>query len=124
MVICLYLRKGEVFLILIKIMKQVFVKVAPKFRSDFFMETKKQYLWDMKTYQIDLLNPKAARLLQDLAELNLISIKETKKENFLEIVAKLRRKAVSNVPTLDEITKEVELVRASRYVKSKRQGYY
>jgi hypothetical protein len=43
----------------------------------------------MKTYQIDLLNPKAARLLQDLAELNLISIKETKKENFLEIVAKL-----------------------------------
>jgi hypothetical protein len=67
----------------------------------------------MKTYQIDLLNPKAARLLQDLAELNLISIKETKKENFLEIVAKLRRKAVSNVPTLDEITKEVELVRAS-----------
>lgn len=74
----------------------------------------------MKTYQIDLLNPKAARLLQDLAELNLISIKETKKENFLEIVAKLRRKAVSNVPTLDKITKEVELVRASRYVKSKR----
>ena len=74
----------------------------------------------MKTYQIDLLNPKAARLLQDLAELNLISIKETKKEKFLEIVAKLRRKAVSNVPTLDEITKEVELVRASRYVKSKR----
>ena len=74
----------------------------------------------MKTYQIDLLNPKAARLLQDLVELNLISIKETKKENFLEMVAKLRRKAVSNVPTLDEITKEVELVRASRYVKSKR----
>ena len=74
----------------------------------------------MKTYQIDLLNPKAARLLQDLAELNLISIKETKKEKFLEIVAKLRRKAVSNVPTLEEITKEVELVRASRYVKSKR----
>ena len=73
----------------------------------------------MKTYQIDILNPKAARLLQDLAELNLISIKETKKEDFLGIVAKLRRKAVLNVPTLEEITKEVELVRASLYAKSK-----
>jgi len=74
----------------------------------------------MKSYQIDLLNPKAARLLQDLAELNLISIKETKKEDFLEIVAKIRGKAGSNVPSLEEITKEVELVRDSQYAKSKR----
>jgi hypothetical protein len=73
----------------------------------------------MKTYQIDLLNPKAARLLQDLAELKLIAIKETKKEDFLGIIAKLRKKAVSNAPTLEEITTEVELVRANRYAKSK-----
>lgn len=72
----------------------------------------------MKTYQIDILNPKAARLLQDLAELNLISIKETKKEDFLEIVSKLRRKASSNVPSLEDITKEVEYVRTKRYGKS------
>lgn len=73
----------------------------------------------MKSYQIDILNPKATRLLQDLAELNLISIRETKKEDFIGIVAKLRRKAVPNVPTLEEITKEVEKVRARNYAKGK-----
>jgi hypothetical protein len=73
----------------------------------------------MKTYQIDLLNPKAARLLQDLADLKLISIKETKKQDFLDIVTKLRKKASSNVPSLEEITKEVELVRANRYAKKR-----
>jgi hypothetical protein len=71
----------------------------------------------MKTYQIDLLNPKAARLLQDLADLKLISIKETKKQDFLDIVTKLRNKASSKVPSLEEITKEVEMVRAERYAK-------
>ncbi len=73
----------------------------------------------MKTYQIDILNPKAARLLQDLADLKLISIKETKKQDFLDIVTKLRKKASSNVPTLEEITKEVEMVRAERYAKKR-----
>ncbi len=73
----------------------------------------------MKTYQIDLLNPKAAKLLQDLADLKLISIKETKKQDFLDIVAKLRRKGSSNVPSLEEITKEVELVRSNRYAKKR-----
>lgn len=73
----------------------------------------------MKSYQIDLLNPKAARLLQDLADLKLISIKETKKQDFLDIVTKLRKKASSSVPTLEEITKEVEMVRAERYAKKR-----
>ena len=73
----------------------------------------------MKTYQIDLLNPKAARLLQDLADLKLISIKETKKQDFLDIVTKLRKKASSNVPSLEEITKEVEMVRLKRYERKK-----
>ena len=73
----------------------------------------------MKTYQIDILNPKAARLLQDLADLKLISIKETKKQDFMKIVSKFRKKASNNVPTLEEITKEVENVRTERYVKKK-----
>lgn len=73
----------------------------------------------MKTYQIDLLNPKAARLLQDLADLKLISIKETKKQDFMDIVTKLRKKASSNVPSLEEITKEVEMVRTERYAKNR-----
>jgi hypothetical protein len=74
----------------------------------------------MKTYQIDILNPKAARLLQDLADLKLISIKETKKQEFMKIVSKFRKKASSDVPTLEEITKEVENVRSERYVKNKK----
>jgi CTP-dependent riboflavin kinase len=74
----------------------------------------------MKTYQIDILNPKAARLLQDLADLKLISIKETKKQDFMKIVSKFRKKVSSNVPTLEEITKEVENVRFERNVKNKR----
>jgi hypothetical protein len=74
----------------------------------------------MKTYQIDILNPKAARLLQDLADLKLISIKETKKQEFMKIVSKFRKKASSDVPTLEEITKEVENVRTERYVKNKK----
>lgn len=74
----------------------------------------------MKTYQIDILNPKAARLLQDLADMKLISIKETNKQEFMRIISKLRKKSSSNVPTLEEITKEVEIVRAERYAKSKR----
>jgi len=43
---------------------------------------KKSYLRNMEIYEIDLLNPKAARLFQDLADLKLISIKETKKQDF------------------------------------------
>ena len=74
----------------------------------------------MKTYQVDILNPKAARLIQDLADLKLISIKETKKQEFMSIISKFRKKASSNVPTLEEITKEVENVRSERYVKNKR----
>ena len=74
----------------------------------------------MKTYQIDILNPKAARLLQDLADMKLISIKETKKQEFMKIVSKLRKKSSSNIPNLEEITNEVENVRAERYTKNKR----
>ena len=70
----------------------------------------------MNTMRIDILNPKAARLLKDLADLNLIAIQDTSKNGFAAVLKKLRSKAKS-APTLDEITKEVELVRAKRYAK-------
>lgn len=78
------------------------------------------YIWIMTTVQVDILNPKAGKLLQDLADLNLISIKETKEDGFLKVVKKLRKKAGKNPPSLDDITKEVEFVRATRYAKEKR----
>lgn len=73
----------------------------------------------MQTYQVNILNPKAAKLLQDLADLNLISIKQTSEDNFLRAINKFRLKATDNPPALDEITKEVEAVRAKRYGKHK-----
>lgn len=74
----------------------------------------------MTTYQIDLLNPKAGKLLQDLADLNLIAIRQVPTDGFLTIVNQLRVKAASRPPTLDEITKEVELVRTKRHAKNKK----
>ncbi len=70
----------------------------------------------MTTMRIDILNPKATKLLKDLADLNLIAIQDTSKNGFATVLKKLRSKAKS-APTLDEITKEVELVRAKRYAK-------
>jgi hypothetical protein len=70
----------------------------------------------MNTMRIDILNPKAVRLLEDLADLNLIAIQDTSKSGFATVLKKLRSKAKS-APTFDEITKEVELIRSKRYAK-------
>jgi len=70
----------------------------------------------MNTIRIEILNPKAARLLQDLADLDLIAIEDTSKNGFASVLKKLRSKA-KWAPTLDEITNEVELVRSRRYAK-------
>jgi len=74
----------------------------------------------MTTIQVEILNPKAEKLLQNLAELNLISIKKVGNHSLTEIAGKLRKKAGKNVPSLDEITKELEIVRSRRYAKEKR----
>lgn len=68
------------------------------------------------TIRIDVLNPKALRILKSLAELDLIVIKEEPNLGFEEVLKKLRSKE-AKVPTLEEITAEVEKVRANRYKK-------
>lgn len=73
----------------------------------------------MTTVTIDILNPKAKRLLKDLEDLKLISIRDATKNNFLDLVAKLRVKAEKNPPSLEDITKEVESVRSKRYSQKK-----
>ncbi len=70
--------------------------------------------------QVDILNPKVEKLLQDLADMDLISIKATTTDNFLKVVKQLRKKAGKNPPSFDDITKEVESVRAKRYAKEKK----
>ncbi|MEO5499902.1 MAG: hypothetical protein ABIR31_00545 [Ginsengibacter sp.] len=74
----------------------------------------------MDTMQIDILNPKASKLLKNLEDLNLISIRKSTDDDFLTLVNKFRAKAKNNPPTLSIIKKEVELVRANRYAKSKK----
>ena len=68
----------------------------------------------MATLNIEILNPKARKLLQDLADLRLISISESKVNPFLMAIKKIRSKK-SNL-TLEEVTKEVEIIRSKRYV--------
>ena len=63
--------------------------------------------------RVNILNPKAARLLKDLADLNLIAIQDTSQNGFASVLKKIRSKEKS-APTLDEITNEVELVRTKR----------
>ena len=71
----------------------------------------------METLRIDILNPKAKSLLEDLADLDLIKIKKDKvKSEFKELLDKFRSNSDS-APSLDEITREVESVRKARYEK-------
>ncbi len=67
------------------------------------------------TFNVEILNPKAKKLLMDLAELRLISISENKSNPFIAAVKKLRSKKATL--SLDEITREVEAVRTKRYTK-------
>jgi len=69
----------------------------------------------MESLKIEIVNPKAKRLINNLADMDLIRIKKEKvNSDFIELLSKLRKHS-DNAPTLDDITKEVELVRKSRY---------
>jgi len=75
----------------------------------------------MESYQIEILNPKATQLLKNLADLKLISIKPSTQNGFSKAVAIIRKNAETfGVPSLDEITSEVEEVRSQRYAKKKK----
>jgi len=70
----------------------------------------------METIRIEILNPKANQLLKDLADLNLIKIQP--KYSIREVLEKTRINA-EYIPSLDDITAEVEEVRQTRYGKKK-----
>ena len=65
--------------------------------------------------RIELIDPRAKILLEDLAKLNLIKIQEVEdsRHRFSELLSRLRAKE-EEAPSLEEITKEVEEVRAQR----------
>ena len=72
----------------------------------------------MEILRIEILNPKAKKLLQDLAALNLIRFKNKvdSMTAFNDLLTRLRSQA-DDPPSLDEITREVEAVRQKRYGK-------
>jgi len=68
----------------------------------------------METISVEIKNPKARKLLNNLVELDLIAINPG--ASFTKVLAKLRKNE-HQAPTLEEITAEVEFVRAKRYGK-------
>ncbi len=73
---------------------------------------------NMDSIRIEILNPKAKKLLKNLAELKLIKISDSsdRKSEFKKLLDKLRAKS-DNAPSLEEIEKEVKAVRKERYEK-------
>jgi hypothetical protein len=70
----------------------------------------------METLNIELINPKAKKLLLNLESLDLIRIKLKPDENesFKKLLSRLRKNK-NDAPTFEEITQEVEKVRKQRY---------
>jgi len=70
----------------------------------------------MDSIRIEILNPKARKLLKNLADLKLIRISEfsDRKNEFKNLLDKLRAKS-ENAPSLEDIQKEVDTVRKARY---------
>lgn len=71
----------------------------------------------MESLRIEIVNPKAKKLLKNLADLDLIKIKKDfAKSEFTDLLNRLR-KNTETAPTPEEISKEVEAVRKARYEK-------
>ena len=66
----------------------------------------------MEAMNVQIINPKAKSLLLNLEEMNLIRIEV--KPLLSELLEKLRRNE-AKLPTLEEITEEVESVRQKQY---------
>ncbi|MCL2039502.1 MAG: hypothetical protein FWG85_03630 [Bacteroidetes bacterium] len=74
----------------------------------------------METLEVKVLNPQAKELLLNLEALNLITIEE-KEYKLQKFIDSFRNKPDSDI-TFEEITEEVEIVRAERYAKRMQQN--
>lgn len=76
------------------------------------------YFWFMTTLQIDIIEPKAVKLLEDLAAMNLITIQTSKQERLKNLLTRLR--VQTDNMSIEDISKEVEIVRSERYARTKK----
>ena len=71
----------------------------------------------MDTYQIEIIEPRAKKLLDDLANMNLITVQPVEPKKLFKRLLEKMRSAGGDAPTPEEITAEVESVRATRYAR-------
>lgn len=76
---------------------------------------------ERKTLSIEILNPEVRILLESLANLNYIKIKDEGLDELKKLLEKIRNNSQEEI-SLEEITKEVEIVRKARYEKEKNRG--
>jgi hypothetical protein len=82
--------------------------------SEFLKST---YLYvDMK-YSVSILNPKAKKLLEDLADLKLITFQKETDISLKKLVSQSKKKGFKNLPAIEDIQIEVDKVRSERYAK-------
>ena len=74
----------------------------------------------MEKLEVELLNPNAKQLLLELQSLNLITIKD-KNEAIMKFLDSFKNMPECDL-TMEEITEEVEIVRAERYARSQAQA--
>jgi hypothetical protein len=74
-----------------------------------------------ETIKVEILNSKVKKLINDLADLDLITIRESVTYTFSDVLKKLRSHTDA-VPDPKEIAGEVETVRSERYSRSSRPG--
>ena len=70
----------------------------------------------MEALKIEIINPKALKLIESMQELQLIKITEEPASKLKTYLNNMRRNS-STAPSLKEITKVVEEVRVKRYAK-------
>ena len=70
----------------------------------------------MEALRVEILNRKALQLIKGMQDLNLIKVSEEPSSKVKAYLKKMRRHS-KTAPSLDEITKIVEEVRADRYAK-------
>jgi hypothetical protein len=70
----------------------------------------------MEAIKIEILNPKALQLIKGMQDLNLIKISNEPVSKLKAYLKKMRSNSLT-APSLDEITKIVDELRAKRYAK-------
>ena len=74
------------------------------------------------TYKVNILNPKAKKILLEMEANNLISISELDEKQFMNLVKSIRKKALKIPISKEEVTREVEILRGKRYARKKGQS--